>query len=181
MIDGRYVNAHVVGPFLQYGFLLLFTLLRLRDGNSASVTLMQLLKVIVEVTLCRELFITPGRFALVRTFARVEPEVGLEIPLLEKRFAAVLDGADEVPLSLVLVDVDLQALLSGVGLIAVGVGTLEHTLLLVDRGVVLQVALRHEGLVATGVLTGVRLVGSLKVQVMNCGQTYVNLLVLQQD
>lgn len=75
---------------------------------------MDLLNVIVQVTLCCVLLVAASYFALIRFFPCVEPEVRLEIALLKKRFATILNGAYVVSLSLVLVDVDLKSLLASV-------------------------------------------------------------------
>ena len=138
---------------------------------------MHLLDVIVQVTLCSVLLVAPRDFALIRFLPCVEPEVRLEIALLKKRFSAVFDGTDVVSLSFVLVNVDLKTLLPSVGLMAVGVGTFERALLLMDSDVVFEMAFRHEGFIAPGVITDVRFVRSL--QGLMKLVTYVNLLMLQ--
>ena len=89
---------------------------------------------------------------MVRFLTGVETQVGLEVAFLVKRLVAVVERTHEVAHAVVLFQVHLQPLLPTVRLLAARNRTDKVFLGFVRVFVVAQVTLRHERLVAPGVL-----------------------------
>ena len=86
---------------------------------------------------------------MVRLLTRVQAQVRLQVPFLVERLAAVLERTYEVSHPIVLLQVNLEALLATVGLVAALYRTHEVLLDLVGLCMVAQVPLRHERLRAS--------------------------------
>ena len=120
---------------------------------------------IVEMALSGEAHAAAGHGAVVGLLSGVQPEVGLQVALVEEGLAARFEGTDEVALARVALDMDVQLLLAAVGLATVFYWASELFLLGVGLDVVSLVTLQHEGLSAAGQK-------KFRCPIKDCGQSY---------